>query len=182
MFAMMRALGFRLPHILSFVTLQAFTFSIPGMCIGILIAFVLNVGAKMWIYLLFGNFGSYQLSTNAIVSGTVCFGVVVPLISNVGPTRVALGKNLRQSLDANRRSTIGEEVSVTFKRLKDISFSLNETLLAFTLTLLGFLVYVFIPASLIRGEMAVFFLIMNLILVAIALGMTFIATVILPPM
>ena len=54
--------------------------------------------------------------------------------------------------------------------------------MAATLTLLGFLVYVFIPASLIRNDMAVFFLIMNLILISIAIGMTFIATVILPSM
>ena len=148
MFAMMRALGFRLTHIVGFVSLQAFTFSVPGMILGVAIAYVLNIGMRMAMFIVFGNYATYELSLMSIVTGILCFGIFVPLISNIGPTRLALGKNLRTSLDATRRNNAaGEEVSVTFQRLKDVSFSFKEVLFGLSLTLIGFVVYVFIPAS-----------------------------------
>ena len=159
MFAMMRALGFRLNHIIGFVTLQAFTFSIPGMLFGIVIAFVLNVGYRVVYYTLFDNFASYELTWFSIATGTICFGILVPLVSNIGPTRLALGKNLRTSLDVTRKSAVTDEVSVTFKRIKDVSFSFNEVALGISLTFLGFVVYVFIPQALIQERMIEFFLI-----------------------
>ena len=163
MFAMMRALGFRLTDIISFVSLQAFTFAIPGMVCGVIIAYVLNIGCKMGIYMIFGNSGNYELSNESVIAGTLCFGIIVPFLSNIGPTRLALGKNLRTSLDSTRRSTVAEEVSVTFKRLQDISFSFSEVTFGVVLTLIGFVVYVFIPTSLFREDMTLFFLILNVI-------------------
>ena len=150
------------------------------MLFGIVIACVLNVGYRVVYYTLFDNFASYELSWFSIATGTICFGILVPLISNIGPTRLALGKNLRTSLDVTRRSSLIEEVSVTFNRLNDVSFSFNEVALGISLTLLGFVVYVFIPQALIQERMIEFFLILNMILVLIALGLTFVATVILP--
>ena len=183
MFAMMRALGFRLNHIIGFVSLQAFTFSIPGMLIGLAIAYVLNCGVKVFLFNMFGNYLSYQMSWVAIIFGIVCIGVCLPLISTIGPTRLALGKNLRTSLDSTRRNnTVADEVSVTVKRLKDVSLSLNEVCFGLILTGLGFVVYVFIPAALIRQNMTMFFLILNLILVLITVGLTFVATIVLPPL
>ena len=183
MFAMMRSLGFRLNHIIGFVSLQAFTFSIPGMLIGLAIAYVFNTAMRLVLFSVFGNSTAYAMNPFSVFCGIVLFGVFVPLISNIGPTRLALGKNLRTSLDATRRSNAaGDEVSVTFRRLKDISFSFTEVGFGIALTTLGFVVYVFIPGSLITNHMTVFFLILNLVLILIALGLTFIATIILPPL
>ena len=103
MFAMMRALGFRLNHIIGFVTLQAFTFSIPGMLIGLFIAYVLNIAMRLAMFTVFGNASTYALETVPVLLGILTFGVCVPLISNIGPTRLALGKNLRTSLDATKK-------------------------------------------------------------------------------
>ena len=103
MFAMMRALGFRLNHIISFVTLQAFTFSIPGMLIGLCIAYVLNTAMRLAMFTVFGNGSTYALETVPVLFGILTFGVCVPLISNIGPTQLALGKNLRTSLDATKK-------------------------------------------------------------------------------
>ena len=183
MFAMMRSLGFRLNHIIQFVMVQAFTFSIPGMLIGVAIAYVFNTGLRLLLFATFENFTTYAMSRSSVFLGIVLFGVFVPLISIVGPTRFALGKNLRTSLDATRRNnTTEDEASVTFRRLKDISFSFTEVGLGISLTTLGFIVYVFLPGALITDHMTVFFLIMNLVLISIAIGLSFIATIILPPL
>ena len=45
------------------------------------------------------------------------FGLVVPIFSIIGPTKEALGKNLRGSLDASRRSGDNEGVTATLKEL-----------------------------------------------------------------
>ena len=103
MFAMMRALGFRLNHIITFVSLQAFTFSVPGMLIGLAIAYVMNTGIRLMMFTIFGNASSYSLELIPVLIGILVFGIFVPLISNIGPTRLALGKNLRTSLDATKK-------------------------------------------------------------------------------
>ncbi len=43
-FAMMRALGFQKDHVIVFVVLQAFSFSIPGVILGLIVACVINLG------------------------------------------------------------------------------------------------------------------------------------------
>ncbi len=43
-FAMMRALGFKKNHVIVFVVLQAFSFSIPGVILGLIVACVINLG------------------------------------------------------------------------------------------------------------------------------------------
>ena len=103
MFAMMRALGFRLNHIICFVSMQSFTFSIPGMIIGLAIAYVMNTGIRLTMFTIFGNASTYNLDAVPVLLGILAFGVCVPLVSNIGPTRLALGKNLRTSLDATRK-------------------------------------------------------------------------------
>ena len=50
---------------------------------------------------------------------TILMGVVVPLLSNIGPTREALSKNLRTSLDASRRNA-DESISYVKKKLQMI--------------------------------------------------------------
>lgn len=45
-FAMMRALGFQKGHVLTFVVFQAFSFAIPGVILGLIIAFILNGGLQ----------------------------------------------------------------------------------------------------------------------------------------
>lgn len=45
-FAMMRALGFKKGHVLTFVVFQAFSFAIPGVILGLIIAFILNGGLQ----------------------------------------------------------------------------------------------------------------------------------------
>jgi hypothetical protein len=69
------------------------------MCIGIFLAVLLNNGIRLVIYLQVGNELGYDLGWKAVIFGVFLFGFLVPIIANLGPSRHALSKNLRTSLD-----------------------------------------------------------------------------------
>lgn len=47
--------------------------------------------------------GEYGLSPFSVALATIMVGIVIPLLSNIGPTKQALSRSLRASLDASRR-------------------------------------------------------------------------------
>ena len=69
-----------------FVILQAFSFAIPGVLLGFVISFVLNEGFTEAMYLTLNNAGEYGLPKSAIATGLVLFGLIVPILSILGPT------------------------------------------------------------------------------------------------
>lgn len=101
-YGMLRALGFTKRHLVGVISLKSVSFSIPGLVFGVFVAFVLNIGLRMLIFVEAENFSTYTLTTSSIIIGVV-FGLTMPLISNYFPIQSALGKNLRTSLDLNRR-------------------------------------------------------------------------------
>ena len=110
-FAMMRALGFSKDHVLVFIILQAFSFAVPGLLIGLLLALLLNDAFREVVYYDTHYAGEYGLSGSSMLVSAILMGFAVPLISNIGPTREALKKNLRTSLDASRHDGGDEAVS-----------------------------------------------------------------------
>ena len=86
-FAMMRALGFRKEHLVVFIVLQAFSFAIPGLILGLVIALLLNDGLRESFYLTLQLAGDYGLPSSSILLTTFMVGIVIPLISNMGPAQ-----------------------------------------------------------------------------------------------
>ena len=107
-FAMMRALGFGKNHIFMFIVLQAFSFAIPGLMLGLIVAHLLNDLFREGFYYTSRYAGDYGLSFSSVLVSAILMGFLVPIVANVGPTREALAKNLRASLDASRRDGSGE--------------------------------------------------------------------------
>lgn len=85
--------------------------------LGLLVAFVLNEGLTEALYFFMQNSHEYGLSIGSIAVTAVLFGFVAPILSILGPTKEAMGKNLRASLDASRRNGANEGVSATVKKL-----------------------------------------------------------------
>ena len=50
-------------------------------------------------------------------------GTLIPLFANIYPIKTALGKNLRESLDLNKRPT--NSIGVKVQKLEDVGMSLN---------------------------------------------------------
>ena len=51
-YGMLRALGFRNKNLIGLISLQSFSFSIPGLIGGLLVAYILNIIARYFIFTL----------------------------------------------------------------------------------------------------------------------------------
>ena len=60
-YGMLRALGFKSSHLISMITIQSFFFSIPGVILGISVAFVTNVVLRYFIYSFSRNTADFEL-------------------------------------------------------------------------------------------------------------------------
>ncbi len=49
-YGMLRALGFRNKNLISLISMQSFSFSIPGLLGGLLVAYFLNIIARFFVF------------------------------------------------------------------------------------------------------------------------------------
>lgn len=83
-FGMLRALGFNTRNIMITIIMQSFTFSVPGLMSGLLVAALLNLVARKILYMLVENEGAYSLSSGSLWIG-MTLGLLLPLLSNIIP-------------------------------------------------------------------------------------------------
>ena len=83
-----------------------------------------------------------------------------------------MGKNLRSSLDLNRRSK--DEVGVVATKLEDVGMDVNQLTVSIMLVVIGFTTYYVIPYSFYEQEMILMFMLLNVLLIIIIIGLTFI--------
>ena len=108
-YGMLRALGFHRKLLIGVIYMKSLSFSLPGLVFGIMVAFVLNVGLRMMVFIDSDNFTDYRLTIVSIVIGGL-LGLVMPAVSNYAPIKAAMRKNVRSSLDLKRRNK--EEISL----------------------------------------------------------------------
>jgi hypothetical protein len=155
------------------ITINSFTFSIPGMIFGIMIAFVLNIFIREMVFKMSYNASTYELAASAIIIG-VLFGILMPLFANYYPIKQAMGKTLRDSLDLSKRTQ--DQFGVKIQKLEDVGMSFNQLVVAILLTAVGFISYYAIPLCFIKGKTTLMLIILNLILIMLIIGCTFICT------
>jgi hypothetical protein len=177
-YGMLRALGFKKSYLTRMIMMQSFGFSIPGIAFGLAVAFIINIMLRELIFHLSDNAESYDLTTVSIIIG-VTFGIVMPLISNYFPIQAALGKNLRNSLDLSRRTT--DEIGIKVQRLEDIGMSFNQVMIGLILLWIGFSTYYLVPMAVLEGNVTLTFVILNILLIFIIVGMTFICVLLFEP-
>jgi len=141
------------------------------------VAYILNIIARFFIFDLAQTTTDYNISTGGIVLGVV-LGLVLPLVANVLPIKRALSKNLRESLDLYHRSA--NELQVTIKRLEEMGFSFNQTIVAVLLVLLGGITYYLAPMAWVYQNFTLFFFVINFILIMMILGLALISILLLP--
>ena len=93
-YGMLRALGFKKPYLVTMISINSFTFSIPGMITGILVAFIMNVVLREAIFMEAWNHLDYELSALAVGIG-LAFGIIVPFLANYMPIKSTMAQNLR---------------------------------------------------------------------------------------
>ena len=102
----------------------------------------------------------------------IMMGTLIPLFANIYPIKTALGKNLRESLDLNKRPT--NSVGVKVQKLEDVGMSLNQTIIAFLLVFIGIGTYYVIPMSFLNQDFGSLFFLLNLLLLMVVIGLTLI--------
>ena len=101
-FGMLRALGFRLIDLVKVISIKSLSFSVPGFFFGIIVALLINILLREIIFIAALNHLDYQLTPTSIVLG-ICFGFFVPMFANFMPIKESMSKNLRDTLDLNRK-------------------------------------------------------------------------------
>ena len=69
---------------MTMILLNSLYFSIPGMIFGLLVAFIINIGIREILFLDASNGLDYDLTKPALITG-ICFGFVMPILSNYYP-------------------------------------------------------------------------------------------------
>ena len=119
-------------------------FSIPGSLFGFFIMTLLLFTLKLIIYDA-TKFAIFTEVDNFTLYVGLFMGIAVPLIANYLPIREAMSKSLRDSLDIYRKSL--DDLTVTLTRLEHMGISPMQLLVGLMLTMFGFVVYYFIPSS-----------------------------------
>ena len=165
---MLRALGMNKTYVIIMVIAEASIFSIPAMFVAFIIAYLLNIVICIAIFEKTTLAGQYFLYTSGILYGLIV-GIIMPIISNIFPIQRALSKTLRDGLSLLRHTL--NEISVKIIRLTNMGISLTQLILALSLLFCGFTAYYIVPLSLYYKNFEAFAFVMNLIFIAMIIGM-----------
>ena len=147
------------------------------MSIGMITAYVLNILLSFTMFDSTTLVASYDLNPGSIALG-ISLGILIPLISNIAPIMRALGKTLRDSLNIYHR--IISDVTVKIIRLAEYGMSLPQFVVAVFLVVAGFMTYYLAPYAFIFQKLSIFLYIMNIILILMILGLTFLINLLQP--
>lgn len=169
--AMLRALGLRSSSLVNLIMIQALVFAFPGILLGLILSGVANLGLRIFIMKFTVSNISYFLASASISIG-VFLGIFMPIFTNIFTVKRALSKQIRDSLDIFH--TGANDVIIKIIRLEDYGISLFSTSLGLILVVMGVMTYYMAPAAFLFDKMELFFVILNLILIFMIIGMGFV--------
>lgn len=143
---------------------QSFSYSLPGIIIGLLITFVATIPVAVYLASFTATPIVLGIQSSALALG-LCLGLFLPFIGIIVPIRRALTQTLRDALDVYHNVVF--DTAPQLQSLQRIGFELNETVISLVVLGLGLMVFYFLPLSFILQNNDLLF---N-ILVAILLGM-----------
>jgi predicted lysophospholipase L1 biosynthesis ABC-type transport system permease subunit len=176
---MLRALGLKQISIIFITGVQSMVFSLPGIIFGLLISSFVNVIIVYIIYTYSYSEVSYLILYSPILIG-IAVGLFIPMASNILPIKKALSKTIRDALDIYHSQVSDLTVSIT--KLSSFGFSPFQTVLGFVLSLAGIVCYYLIPSSFLFREFQLFFVIVNLLLLGMLLGLCFLCFLFFNPL
>ncbi|EGR28776.1 permease family protein, putative [Ichthyophthirius multifiliis] len=168
-FGMLRALGFQKNSLVYLLIIQGLIFAIPGLCLGLLMAYLLNSIIAFIIFDKAVMTTTYDLHWSAIALA-IFLGIFIPLISVYLPIQRAMSKTLRDSLDLYHR--VVNQISVSVQKLEKLGISFSQSVNAFTLILMGIVCYYIAPAAFVFKKLDLFLAIINIVLIMMIIGFT----------
>ena len=160
-YGMLRTLGMRQVVLVPLLMLQSLLFSVPGILLGFLVAFIIYVPIEVFLATYATLPLEAYLQPSAIILGVV-IGIVMPLVGVILPIRRALSQTLRDALDVYHN--VMNDSIIRVQRLESMGASVSETIVAIVLVVVGVVVYYLVPLSFIFNNIAFFFRILTIIL------------------
>ncbi|ETO26823.1 hypothetical protein RFI_10314 [Reticulomyxa filosa] len=173
-YGMLRALGMKHTTVIQIMILKSLTFSIPGTAVALLVVFLIDIPLVVFISS-YSNFDiSYALPSVCIIIG-VMVGFLTPLIAIYVPTRRALSKTLRDSLDVYHHVT--SDIHVTMIYLQNLGLNPAIFSVALVLVLIGVVLSIGVPYAVFNQNWDLFFGIFGGLLLSMVYGMCLIASI-----
>jgi len=119
--AMLRALGLRSDSLIQMILLQSVVFSVPGLCLGLIISSLVNILVRYFVFSYTMTSTSYFIATTALILG-LCVGIIMPIFTNLMTVQRALSKKIRDSLDVFHTGV--NDVTVKIIKLEHYGISL----------------------------------------------------------
>ena len=174
---MLRALGLRKVSLMQLVVIQSSFYSLPGVTLGLVISALINVFSRHLTFTYTVSYTTYMIAPVAAILGVI-IGLLMPLASNVWAIKRALGKKIRDSLDIFHTGI--SDVLVKIVKLENFGISTFEAILGLTLVWIGVMTYYLAPAAFIFNRLGIFFIILNIILLGMIVGLAFLCFLIFP--
>ena len=144
--AVRRMLGSGRPAIIGLLLVQAASYSIPALFLGLHIAQIISSATLVSFSQLSGISISTGLTSSAVWTA-VFMATAITAVSSIGPIRVALGPTIREALDTHRpKATL---ISYSIDRTDDGSIPWAILVIGSGMFVFGFAVYYLLPLSLI---------------------------------
>ena len=149
-----RMVGMQTAGIVKMLLIQACSYSIPAWVVGLILSQALAAYITQVLEDRVEVPVSRLLTSYAILVATF-LGLVIPLIAAILPIRVALSKNLHDSLDTQHSKTLGVQFDI--ERSEDAGLNSAWLSVGGGFVVFGFLIYYLLPLSLLSFNLALFF-------------------------
>ena len=154
------------------IIIQSILFVIPSIVLG----YAGSIPTLKYLYgFMFKNQTGVQLSIIPTAKSTiraVALGLLIPLVSSLVPIRIALSKNLNDSLDANRSKTKGTIVTITESNRPEL---FSYLLYGSIGVIAGIAIYYLLPLAVLNFNLGLILEIFFFILLGMILGLTLIS-------
>ena len=170
-FGVIRILGLRKVGIVQLILIQALSFVIPGIIIGLGISIPLLVLARS----LLQNKLGVAISIIPTVAGfawSIGIGILIPILSSYYPVKEALSKNLNDALDLSRSKTSAVKVKLEVESKK---IPWGEITFGFLTIAFGVGLYILLPKALISNNLGLLLWLFFIIIFGFLFGLALIA-------
>ena len=167
-----RMVGMQTGGIVKMLLIQACSYSVPAWVVGL----VLSQALAAYITSILEERVEVPVSrllTSYSVLVASFLGLVIPLIAAILPIRVALGKNLHDSLDTQHSKTLGVQFDI--ERSEDAGLNSAWLSVGGGFVVFGFLIYYLLPLSLLSFNLALFFNLFFGLLLGLLFGLILLA-------
>ncbi|KAI9142382.1 FtsX-like permease family-domain-containing protein [Paraphysoderma sedebokerense] len=164
----LRMIGAKRIDVCLYILVQALTYAIPAWVFGLVFAQGGFYFASPYLSDFLDIALQPILTLPAYIVATI-IGLLIPLGASIFPMRRALSRTLQNSLNSRRHSVNATEI--TFERNHPGKVDNTQLLIGITLSIFGFIIYYFLPLTLVNNNVSLLFQIFLFLLLCMLFGL-----------